>query len=370
MRSNQHESPLQRRSVRFRIVVPVLQLLVLSTLGSLSEAPADPLVHAVGAVGMTVSDMDRALDFYTQVLPFELDADVQASGRDYGRLHDLPFINRRGNNITPRLRVARLRLGQEFVVLIDYLEPEGRPIPVDARSNDLWFQHLALIVSDMDRAYAQLRDSGVQHVSPEPQTLPAWNSTVAGIRAFDFRDPDGHNLEILWFPPGKGDPRWQRSGDALFLGIDHTAIVVGDTEASLRFYSELLGLEVSGKSENYGIEQERLHSVFGARLRLTALRAAAGPGIEFLEYVAPPGGRPLPDDARTNDLVHWQTLLLVDDAAAVEQRLRAAGARFVSPATISTPGAELGFTRSFLVRDPDGHALHVVEHAPQGAAAR
>ena len=361
-------TPVEPKQIRQRL--PVLPLLVLATLGFVSESPAAPAVHAVGAIGMTVSDMDRALAFYTQVLPFELVTDVKVSGRDYGRLNDLPFGNRRGNDTTPRLRVARLRLGEEFVLLIDYLEPEGRPLPVDARSNDRWFQHLALIVSDMDRAYEQLRAHGVQHVSSGPQTLPDWNTNVAGIRAFDCRDPDGHNLEILWFPPGKGDPRWQRRGDALFLGIDHTAIVVSDTEASLRFYSEMLGLEVKGKSENYGIEQERLNSVFGARLRITSLRAAAGPGIEFLQYLAPPGGRPLPEDARSNDLVHWQTTLLVDDAAAVEQRLRAAGAHFVSPGTVSTPDAELGFSRSFLVRDPDGHALHVVEHAPQGAAAR
>src|SRR5262245_29109101 len=236
---------------RIRQHLPVLPLLVLATLGFVSASPAAPAVHAVGAIGMTVSDMDRALAFYTQVLPFELVSDVKVSGRDYGRLNDLPFINRRGNDTTPRLRVARLRLGQEFLLLIDYLEPEGRPIPVDARSNDRWFQHLALIVSDMDRAYEQLRAHGVQHVSPGPQTLPDWSTNVAGIRAFYFRDPDGHNLEILWFPPGKGDPRWQRRGDALFLGVDHTAIVVSDTEASLRFYSELLGLEVKGKSENY-----------------------------------------------------------------------------------------------------------------------
>ena len=359
------------RSLRFQRVLPVLVSFVVSApIGGTGSSMAAPVVHAVGAVGITVSDMERALDFYTRVLPFELVSDVQVSGRDYGLLNDLPFLNRRGNSTTPRLRVARLRLGEEFVVLTDYLEPEGQLLPVDAHSNDLWSQHIALIVSDMDRAYQLLREHAVQHVSPGPQTLPESNAEVAGIRAFYFRDPDGHNLEILWFPPGKGDPRWQQRGGALFLGIDHTAIVVRDTEASLRFYSGVLGLDVTGKSESYGPEQERLSSVFAARLRTTSLRAAAGPGIEILEYLAPPGGRPLPDDARANDLVHWQTTLVVDDAEGVEQRLRTAEVRFISLGTVSTPDAELGFERSFLVRDPDGHALHVVEKATPGAAAR
>ena len=83
-------------------------------------------------------------------------------------------------------------------------------------------------------------------------------------------------------------PIHQRS--TLFLGIDHTAIVVSDTGKSLAFYRDLLGLRVAGESENYGVEQEHLNQVFGARLHITGLRAEHGPGIEFLEYITPPGG--------------------------------------------------------------------------------
>ena len=78
---------------------------------------------------------------------------------------------------------------------------------------------------------------------------------AGGIRAFYFKDPDGHPLEILWFPEGKGDPKWQQPSDRLFLGIDHTAIVVSDTAQSLRCYRDTLGLRVAGESENYGPEQ-------------------------------------------------------------------------------------------------------------------
>ena len=61
--------------------------------------------------------------------------------------------------------------------------------------------------------------------------MPDWNPSAGGIRAFYFRDPDRHVLEVIWFPAGKGAPRWQRHAPtALFLGIDHTAIVVADTD--------------------------------------------------------------------------------------------------------------------------------------------
>ncbi len=314
-------------------------------------------VLSVVAVGMTVSDMDRALAFYTQVLPFVVVSDREVAGGDFERLH----------GVFPALaRVVQLRLGQEAIVLTDYLAPEGQPIASDMRSNDLSFQHIAMIVSDMDRAYAQLRQHHVQHVSAGPQRLPDWNPAAAGIRAFYFRDPDAHVLEILWFPPGKGDPRWQAQ-DRLYLGIDHTAIVVGDTETSLAFYRDTLGMRVAGTSENHGIEQERLNAVFGARLRITTLKAESGPGIEFLQYLAPGGGRPYPVDASANDLVHWQTTLAVDDLAPVEETLRQQRTRFVSPGKVQGADALPESGAALLVRDPDGHAMLLVE--PRAAAA-
>jgi catechol 2,3-dioxygenase-like lactoylglutathione lyase family enzyme len=257
--------------------------------------------------------------------------------------------------------VVRLRLGEEILQLSEFLAPRGRPAPSDARSNDRWFQHVAIIVSDMDRAYARLRRFKVQHASTGPQLLPASIPAAAGIRAFYFRDPDGHPLEILQFPLDKGDARWHRPGDRLFLGIDHTAIVVGDTRASLAFYRDLLGFRVAGESMNSGPEQEHLNNVPGARLRITSLRAPKGPGVELLEYLAPRNGRPFPADERPNDLVHWQTTVVVPDPQAASALVRRGHFRLISPEVTTLPDTALGFTRGLRVRDPDGHVLQLVE---------
>src|SRR6185503_14029243 len=197
-----------------------------------SPATSSASVTRVDAIGMTVSDMDRSVDFFARVLSFEKVSDVEVAGEDYEHLQGLFGI---------RMRVVRLKLGEEFITLTEYLAPRGRPIPIDSRSNDRWFQHFAIITSNMERAYDWLRRNKVEHASSGPQRLPDWNKNAGGIKAFYFRDPDGHNLEILQFPAGKGDPKWQRGGDKLFFGIDHTAIVVGDTEASLTFYRDVLG---------------------------------------------------------------------------------------------------------------------------------
>ncbi|MDQ3810957.1 MAG: VOC family protein, partial [Chloroflexota bacterium] len=307
-------------------------------------------MRAVVAVGMTVSDMDRAVEFYSTVLGLEKVSETEVAGPEFEHLEGVFGL---------RMRVVRMRLGEELLELTEYLAPRGRPIPVDSRSQDRWFQHVAIVVSDMDRAYARLRRYKVQHASSGPQRLPAWNKNAGGIEAFYFKDPDGHVLEVLEFPAGKGDPKWHRPSDRLFLGIDHTAIVVSDTERSLAFYRDVLGLRVAGESENYGTEQEHLNNVFGARVRITGLRADSGPGVEFLEYLAPRDGRPYPADAKANDLLHWQTTLVTPDAEAAAHALRAGGSVFISPGTVTVPGRQLGFGKGFLVRDPDGHAVEV-----------
>ena len=149
----------------------------------------------------------------------------------------------------------------------------------------------------MDKAYARSLAHKVTHVSTAPQTLPDWNKEAGGIRAFYFRDPEDHVLEVIWFPAGKRNPRWQQTTDNVFLGIDHTAIVASATDKSLAFYRDALGMRGVGGAHNFGTAQEHLNQVFGARLRITALKAERGPGIEFLEYIAPPGGRELPAGA-------------------------------------------------------------------------
>ncbi|MBL9135751.1 MAG: VOC family protein [Verrucomicrobiales bacterium] len=304
-----------------------------------AAAEADGLrAQSIDGFVINVSDIDRAARFYTNVLGFHADAVVHR-GDETERTWDRWTGTRR--TVT---RTLRLRLGREQVDLFQFQRPKGRAIPADSRSTDHWFQHLAIVVRDIDEAYAHLRRWRVAHVSTGPQTLPGWNARAAGIRAFYFKDPDDHVLELIWFPPDKGDPRWQSIGSDLFLGIDHTAIVVSDTDRSIDFYTRHLGLRVAGESENWGVEQEHLNQVFGARVRITSMRAPAGPAIEFLEYLAPPGGRPRPRDARVQDLMSWRI------------RIRAAPADLAG----ARGGGAVPGVLDWLMPDPDGHWLEVV----------
>jgi catechol 2,3-dioxygenase-like lactoylglutathione lyase family enzyme len=310
------------------------------------------LAKSVETVGMTVSDMERSVEFFSKVLSFEKVSEVELFGPEVERLQGV---------FGARLRRVRMKLGDEAIDLTEYLTPRGRPVPRDSRSHDHWFQHIAIVVSDMDRAYAQLRAHNVRHTSTGPQRIPDWNRPAAGIRAFYFKDPDEHSLELIYFPAGKGDPKWQQKSGRLFLGIDHTAITVADTERSLRVYRDVLGMKIAGESENYGPEQERLNLVFGSRVRITTLRALSGPGIEFLHYLVPSDGRSAPPDTRANDLWHWQTTVRVGSASRAAEKLKGGLVRFVSSEIATTPDRVFGLNQAFLIRDADGHVVQLLE---------
>ncbi|NJL34332.1 MAG: VOC family protein [Chloroflexaceae bacterium] len=190
------------------------------------------MITQVYSVGLTVSSIERVLVFYTDLLGMRRTHEGEVWGDGYERLTGV---------FGARLRVATLHLDDARVQLVQFVAPPGgRPIPLDSRSNDGWFQHIALVVGDMDGAYARARAQHVQHVSTAPQTLPDTIPNAAGIQAFYFRDEDGHNLEFIAYPPDKGDPRWQGGGPVPF-GIDHTAIAVAKYRAQPRLLPRCSG---------------------------------------------------------------------------------------------------------------------------------
>ena len=341
------------RSICFPVILAVL-LYVSVVPGRLSLAASEShvSVQSIASVGFTVSDMDRSVAFYRDVLTFKPVSDVEVDGPEYDQLYGVFGVH---------ARIVRIQLGEQQIELIQFISPPDlRPIPVPSYSHDLWFQHFAIVVRDMETAWAQLRKHHVRQISPRPQTIPRSNEAAAGIKAIKFRDPDGHNLELLWFPQGKGNPVWKRGGADLFLGIDHTAITVRSTENSLKFYRDLLGLTVAGSTLNMGTEQEYLDSLPGAHVRVTGLTATMGPpGIEFLEYELPVAGRPFPADSHPNDLWHWHTTVVVSDVEAATAELQRVG-QLVSSNVATIPDGNLGFKKRVLVRDLDGHAIQLV----------
>lgn len=303
-------------------------------------------------VGITVSNMEQSIEFYSKVLSFQKIKDIEVAGADWERLQGVFGL---------RMRIVHMQLGEEIISLMEYLTPQGRLIPVDSRSNDRWFQHIAIVVSDIEQAYQHLRQNNVQHTSTSPQQLPEWNKKLGGVKAFYFKDPDGHNLELINFPADKADEKWLVETDELFLGIDHSAVGASNAAESFALYQNCLGLKLMLQAENYGDEFEHLTCVFGSRVQVNSMKGDVGIGFELLEYIAPSNGRDMPVDSQACDLWHYQTVILVTNLANLVERLRSAPCQFISPGIVEMSDGQLGFSKAIAIRDMDGHVLHLVE---------
>lgn len=309
-------------------------------------------VQRIRTIGLTVSNADRSQAFYTQALGFELVSDTTLTSPEYSQLVGVPDAT---------IRVVSLRLGDESIELMQYLNHPGEPIPADSQSNDLWFQHLAIAVSNMDHAYAHLKPFLTESISDAPQTMPPNNQAAADIQAFKFKDPDRHSLELIWFPPDKGQDKWYQPADRLFLGIDHSAIAVADTQQSLQFYCSLLGMQVDADSLNQGKTQAHLDGLSGAKVRITTLiTALGGLGIELLDYLTPEQERPMQNSWRSCDIAHLQVELVVSDLQQVIEQLHSNGEKFVASQLVQF-GPEMHYRKGCLVKDPNGHAMLLIE---------
>lgn len=317
------------------------------TLKLMNNSPLQ--VQKIRAIALTVTNADRSQEFYTKALSFEFVSDITVEGQNYSELEGVEGA---------KIRIVTLQLGDEQIELMEYLNVEGKPIPKDSESNDLWFQHLAIAVSDIDRAFAHLRSFPIVPISTAPQTIPPENQEAAGVRAFKFKDIDGHNLELIWFPEDKGQEKWHQKSDRCFLGIDHSAIAISNTEQSLHFYRDLLGMQVKGGSLNQGETQVRLDNLPEAKVKITALRPIQGGlGIEFLDYLVTPKGRPIPRDWKSCDIAHMQVQLIVNDLDRLLEKLRQNKVELISPQIVQFGDHSSFFRQSCLVKDPDGHAI-------------
>ncbi len=302
-------------------------------------------VQKVRVISSTVSDAERSQKFYTEAFSFKLVSDITVEESYYSQLEGIK---------PTQIRIVTLQLGDEAIELIEYLDLKSKPIPTDSQSNDLWFQHLAIVVSDIDRAYDHVKSLAIETISSGLQTLPS------GIRAFKFKDPDGHDLEIIWFPPELSKDKWQQNTEELFLGIDHSAITVADTEESLEFYRDLLGMEVEESNINSGEIQAHLDGLPEAKVRVTSLRSQQGGlGIELLDYIVPGTGRPFADEWQSYDIAHMEIQLVVENIEGAINTLKENGVEIISPKIIQFPDS-YPYSQACTVKDPNRHAMMLI----------
>jgi catechol 2,3-dioxygenase-like lactoylglutathione lyase family enzyme len=302
-------------------------------------------------VGLVVSDLAAAVDFYRDALDFELAGTATCDGPVLGTLASDPALS---------AEAIRMRLGEQELELV-CCHPPGRGYPPGSTAADPWFQHFCIPVADMPEAYGRLRSRGdvIPISSNGPELLPP---NTGSVTAYKFRDPEGHPLELCFFPPGVGATAWHApSAGAVFLGIDHSAIAVADSGVSAGFYRNLLGLALTTTTLNRGTEQHRLDGLASEAVEIAALQPAdpASAHIELLHYRIS-GAQWRSPRLRTNDIAATRLVLEAADLPDLVDRLTAAGVELVSKGLVTTDGG----TRAILIRDRDGHLLQLQDPQP------
>ncbi|WP_246983436.1 VOC family protein [Halorientalis marina] len=129
-------------------------------------------------VGITVSDLDRAVAFYRDTLDLAVLDRFSVGGEAFATGVAVPGATG---------RFAHLDADDVRVELVEY-DPEA-PARADASLNEPGAVHLGLAVDDLDTFYEGLPDD-VETLS-EPQT------TESGTRILFVRDPEGNLVEVL-----------------------------------------------------------------------------------------------------------------------------------------------------------------------------
>jgi catechol 2,3-dioxygenase-like lactoylglutathione lyase family enzyme len=307
----------------------------------------------IDRVTLIVSDLDRAEDDYVRTFGCRVE---QRGDIDPSLIRVLCIRQAHG-------RRSLLRLGRERIELLEFTDSAGRPYPPGSTSTDLWFQHMAIVVTDMRHAYQLvMANRRFRPISRHgPVRLP---DNSGGVTAFKFRDHDGHPLELLAFPEGHVPGQWRTvNGTGAFLGVDHTAIAVSDPASSARFFGSVFGFSTGTRTENRGPGQADLDDVDDVHVGVTRLAPdLPAPRMELLHYHVGTR-RPIPPDTASNDIVATHSVVRVGSIDATAAALARSG----TPLTGHDLMILRGGIRAALVAGPDGHRFLVEE---QAAAAR
>ncbi len=153
---------------------------------SLTEAPVRVL--STGHTGVTVSDLDRSIRFYRDLLGCEVSPPVRAEGPFFEAVTGVPGC---------QIDVAFARVAGHVIELLCYRNPPSQPSTL--RACDPGFMHICLKVSDLDRVVNEVRTAGFEPVGPIQQ---AEGGPVSGLKVVYVRDPDGVVLELIEEPAG------------------------------------------------------------------------------------------------------------------------------------------------------------------------
>ncbi|MFC1861969.1 VOC family protein [Chloroflexota bacterium] len=284
--------------------------------------------------GVTVSDLDRSIDFYQNLLHMKLERTYEQAGEDLEKATGFPGAH---------IKVAVLSHEGRLLKLIQYLFPE-RKKRFEARLCDIGASHLDIQVDDVQGAYEELHAKGVKFISPP--VIPPWLPPTPERPEIKFAymlDPDDIVLELH------------------YRTIEHHSHAVSDLDRAVAFYRDILGLKVlmirefkgQGIEEGTGLPGVHLRS--GHMVLDTDESTKIPHSIELHHYVHPEGKKQ--SGVRLCDVGCSHVAFEVDDVQQAYEEFRGKGAKFISRPV--HPVAERPEVTSVYMLDVDSYVLEL-----------
>jgi glyoxylase I family protein len=146
-------------------------------------------IFAADHTGITVSNLERSLAFWRDVLGFEPSHTAHQTGEMASEITGVAGAE---------IKLAVLKApGGHKIELLEYLAPPERKRHAEFQPCDAGAVHVALIVDDLDASLSAINASGWK-AAGKPQTLQSGPN--AGKRVVYVRDPDGTTIEFMQQP--------------------------------------------------------------------------------------------------------------------------------------------------------------------------
>jgi catechol 2,3-dioxygenase-like lactoylglutathione lyase family enzyme len=146
-------------------------------------------ILAADHTGITVSDLERSLVFWRDVLGFELSHRAHQKGELAEQITGVPGAE---------ILIAVLKAPGHKIELLEYRAPADRRTGNELRPCDVGSVHIALTVDDLDAVLETIAAYGWK-AAGNPQTLTVGPNI--GKRVIYVRDPDGTTIELMQMPP-------------------------------------------------------------------------------------------------------------------------------------------------------------------------
>ena len=140
------------------------------------------MINRMNHTGFVVKDLERSLEFYTDVVGMKLVRLVERTGSPISQVVGYPNCH---------LKIALVSAGDggHMLELLQYVQPPSADRPTEERSV-IGGSHLAVEVDDIQQTYQDLLDRGAQKLNPPVDVAP-------GRTACYLQDPEGNWLELL-----------------------------------------------------------------------------------------------------------------------------------------------------------------------------